>query len=76
MNIDLALINATKGFMDPEEGKYLYQLAKEASTRGPCLEIGSYCGKSTLYIGQACKQNNAVLFFHRPPQRIGRTTTR
>ena len=62
MNIDLTLINNTKGFMDPEEGKHLYQLAKEASTHGPCLEIGSYCGKSTLYIGQACKQNDAVLF--------------
>ena len=30
--------------------------------RGPCLEIGSYCGKSTVYIGTACRENNSILF--------------
>jgi predicted O-methyltransferase YrrM len=29
---------------------------------GPCLEIGSYCGKSTIYLGTACKENNGILF--------------
>lgn len=29
---------------------------------GPCLEIGSYCGKSTIFIGMACKRNNGILF--------------
>ena len=64
MNIDASLIAATKGFMDEAEKVklYLYDLAEEASKQGPCLEIGSYCGKSTLYIGNACKQNNAVLY--------------
>jgi len=37
-------------------------LALKASKKGPCLEIGSYCGKSAVYIGGACKENNAVLF--------------
>ena len=29
---------------------------------GPCLEIGSYCGKSAVYLGAACKKCNSILF--------------
>lgn len=56
------LIDKTKGFMDPEEGLRLYEIAMESSVMGPCLEIGSYCGKSSLYLGAACKYNHGVLF--------------
>lgn len=52
----------TKGFLDPEEGKALFELAREASARGPVLEIGSYCGKSTLYLGLGCRENGSILF--------------
>jgi predicted O-methyltransferase YrrM len=62
MNIDPELISATKGFLDEDEGRCLYEIALEASRRGPCLEIGSYCGKSTVYIGAACKTCNGILF--------------
>jgi predicted O-methyltransferase YrrM len=62
MNIDPELISATKGFLDQDEGRRLYEFALEASQRGPCLEIGSYCGKSTVYIGTACKMNKSILF--------------
>lgn len=62
MNIDPKLISATKGFLDEDEGGRLYEIALKASRLGPCLEIGSYCGKSTIYIGTACKINNAILF--------------
>ena len=62
MNIDAELISATKGFLDEDEGRCLYEIALEASRRGPCLEIGSYCGKSTVYIGAACKTRNGILF--------------
>lgn len=55
-------IAAIKGFMDPEEGAALYAAALSASRRGPCLEIGSYCGKSAVYIGLACRENGGVLF--------------
>lgn len=51
-----------KGFLDAEEGKALYGLALGASTKGPVLEIGGYCGKSTVYLGLACRKNNGVLF--------------
>ncbi|MFA5179842.1 MAG: class I SAM-dependent methyltransferase [Syntrophales bacterium] len=51
-----------KGFLDDEEALRLYELAREASIHGPCLEIGSYCGKSAAFLGLACQQHGAVLF--------------
>ncbi len=60
--VDPALIAATKGFLDPSEGSRLYRLAREASRTGPCLEIGSYCGKSALFLGAGCRENGQVLF--------------
>lgn len=62
MAFDEKLIDTVKGFLDPQEGKALYEVALEASRLGPCLEIGSYCGKSTIYLGSACRKNNSVLF--------------
>jgi len=62
MNIDPKLLKNVKGFLDPEEGTALYDIAREASSLGPCLEIGSYCGKSTLYLGSACKETHSTLF--------------
>ncbi|MEJ2658870.1 MAG: class I SAM-dependent methyltransferase [Desulfobacterales bacterium] len=62
MKPDEDLLNTVKGFLDAREGKALYDIALEASRVGPCLEIGSYCGKSTVYIGSACRQNNGILF--------------
>jgi predicted O-methyltransferase YrrM len=56
------LLNDVKGFLDVREGKTLHEIALEAGKRGPCLEIGSYCGKSTIYIGTACRENNGILF--------------
>ena len=51
-----------KGFLHDEEAVRLYDLARVASRLGPCLEIGSYCGKSAAFIGLACRENHAVLF--------------
>ena len=48
--------------MDPEEGECLFRIALEASKKGPIVEIGSYCGKSSIYIGEACKKNNSLLY--------------
>ncbi len=61
-NLDLSFIDGVKGFLDPQEGQGLYDIALAASTMGPCLEIGSYCGKSAVYLGSACRENGAVLF--------------
>ncbi len=44
-----------KGFLSEAEGLRLFELAVESSGRAPCLEIGSYCGKSTLYLAEGCR---------------------
>ncbi|MCP4689856.1 MAG: class I SAM-dependent methyltransferase [Desulfobacterales bacterium] len=63
MKIDESLLAGVKGFLEPVEGRRLYQATKEASRLGPpCLEIGSYCGKSTVYLASGCKSNNGILF--------------
>jgi predicted O-methyltransferase YrrM len=59
---DLNLIRRIKGFLEEAEGEHLYRLALEAAPLGPCLEIGSYCGKSTVWIGTACRAAGQVLF--------------
>ena len=51
-----------KGFLADDEAEALYQYAREASTLGPVLEIGSYCGKSTIYLGLACREANGTVF--------------
>jgi hypothetical protein len=51
-----------RGFMDEEEALRLYELAREASRLGPCLEIGSYCGRSAAYLGLGCRENGGVLY--------------
>ena len=51
-----------KGFMPSEEGEALYELVNRLDVPGPCFEIGSYCGKSSVYIGSACRNQNRVLF--------------
>ena len=54
--------NSIKGFLADDEGEALFRLAQSITGVGPCLEIGSYCGKSTVYIGAACKQTGNILF--------------
>ncbi len=60
--MDQKLIDRTKGFLDHEEGMRLYEMAREVATQGPCLEVGSYCGKSALYLGTGCKERAGTLF--------------
>ncbi len=55
-------INDIKGFLADDEAAALYHQAEFASVSGPVLEIGSYCGKSTIYLGLACKKNARTLF--------------
>jgi len=51
-----------KGFLHADEGACLYRLALDASALGPCLEIGSYCGKSTLYLGTGVRDGGGLLY--------------
>jgi predicted O-methyltransferase YrrM len=67
VSIDPALrkaAEAARGFMPPDEGLALYEAAAAlpAGVPGPLLEVGSYCGKSTLYLGAAAQQQGRVVF--------------
>ena len=57
-----ALAAQVKGFLAEDEGETLYALTLEAAKLGPCLEIGSFCGKSAVYIGAACQEKGVTLF--------------
>lgn len=62
MNLRHLKAKRLKGFLGDDEAEQLYHFAKQASQFGPCLEIGSYCGKSTAYLGLGCKENGGILF--------------
>ncbi len=57
-----ALAAQVKGFLAEDEGETLYALTLEAAKLGPCIEIGSFCGKSAVYIGAACQEKGVTLF--------------
>ena len=50
------------GFMPDDEGLALHDAALAAAAVGPLLEIGTYCGKSAVYLGAAARERNTVLF--------------
>jgi MMP 1-O-methyltransferase len=52
---------ACKGFLDDEEGLRLYDLAREHAHIGPIVEIGSYCGKSSVYLGAGAREAGGKL---------------
>src|SRR5262245_33651995 len=52
---------ACKGFLDDAEGMRLYELAREYAALGPVLEIGSYCGKSAVYLGAGVQEAGGTL---------------
>src|SRR3984885_3327908 len=43
------------GFMPPAEGLALFDAAARYAAAGPVLEIGTYCGKSTIYLAAAAR---------------------
>jgi predicted O-methyltransferase YrrM len=62
MNVDELKNKDFKGFMAEKEAFRLYELAREAARHGPCLEIGSYCGRSAAYLGLGCRETGGILF--------------
>jgi MMP 1-O-methyltransferase len=46
---------AARGFMPDSEGLALYETAAAYAARGPVAEIGTYCGKSTIYLAAAVR---------------------
>ncbi len=58
-----AFAEAARGFMPPDEGLALHEAAASvADGAAPMLEIGSYCGKSAVYIGAAAQARDTILF--------------
>lgn len=58
------IAEAARGFMPADEGLALHAagLAAAAAVPGaPLLEVGSYCGKSSIYLGAAAKESGTVL---------------
>ena len=74
----VARARATRGFMPDDEGLALYDAARRAALdrrgvagdggddgagdRPVLLEVGAWCGKSTLYLGAAAEETGSVLF--------------
>ncbi len=50
------------GFMPAAEGLALYEAAASLEADGPLLEVGSYCGKSAVYLGAAAQRAGRLLF--------------
>jgi MMP 1-O-methyltransferase len=58
-----AAAEAARGFMPPDEGLALHAAGLLVPEGGsPMLEIGSYCGKSAVYLGAAAAARQSVLF--------------
>jgi predicted O-methyltransferase YrrM len=60
---ELAL--STKGFMPADEGDALHAAALAAAVSNPgapWVEVGSYCGRSTIWLGDAARTAGTVLF--------------
>jgi len=53
---------AAKGVMPEDEGLLLYRLAREQLTLGPVLEMGTYCGKSAIYLAAAAREVGGTVF--------------
>jgi predicted O-methyltransferase YrrM len=48
--------------MPEDEGDSLYAAALDGGRVGPLLEIGTYCGKSAVYLGAAARERGTVVF--------------
>jgi predicted O-methyltransferase YrrM len=58
----LAHARAAKGFMPEDEGAFLHRTALAHLADGPALEIGTYCGKSAIYLGAAARTCDSTVF--------------
>ena len=54
--------DSVRGFLPDQEGRRLFDWANQSAGIGPIVEIGSYCGRSTIWLGQAAKAHGTVVF--------------
>ena len=48
--------------MPEDEGLLLHRWARERLPHGPALEVGTYCGKSAIYLGAAAREVGGTVF--------------
>ena len=60
--MNLAKYKDIKGFMPEHEGRALYKWARKFSEYGPLLEIGTYCGKSSMFLSEGAQANNQYVY--------------
>jgi predicted O-methyltransferase YrrM len=53
---------AAKGFMPEDEGRLLHRVARDRLPHGPALEVGTYCGKSAVWLGAAAREVGGTVF--------------
>jgi predicted O-methyltransferase YrrM len=53
---------AAKGFMPEDEGAFLHATALRHLADGPGLEVGTYCGKSAIWLGAAARATGSTVF--------------
>jgi predicted O-methyltransferase YrrM len=61
----LAQARLVKGFMPDDEGRALFDAARRAGRAyagATMVEVGAWCGKSTVYLGAAAEETGGVLF--------------
>jgi predicted O-methyltransferase YrrM len=58
----MAHARAAKGFMPEDEGALLHRTALAHLGDGPALEIGTYCGKSAIWLGAAARATGSTVF--------------
>jgi hypothetical protein len=63
LSAEFAPVMAIKGQIRRDEAHCLYELAQEASGEGVIVEIGSYCGLSTIALAKGSSRNRGVPVF-------------
>lgn len=58
----LELAGRTPGFLPMPEALALNRAGASAGATGPLLEVGSYCGLSAIFLGDAARRAGTVLF--------------
>lgn len=58
----LAHARSAKGFMPEDEGALLHRWARGQLAYAPALEVGTYCGKSAIWLGGAAREVGGTVF--------------
>lgn len=62
MRVELPHVSDVQGFMPDDEGALLHRWALEQLPLGPALEVGTYAGKSAIYLGAAARAVGGTVF--------------